>query len=678
MADLSDSVTLLTGVGPKRIQALKELGIATIHDLLYHFPFRYEDLKVKDLNEISDQEKVTLKGLVVATPILTRFGPNRNRLVVRLLVQQQVVIVTFFNQPWLKERFVADQEIAIFGKWDQRRQSMTGMKIFTAQGDDQGMDAIYSVNKGIHQGVLIKLIKEAFDKYKTLIPESVPASIRAHYRLLNEQQIVGQMHFPKDNAEAKAARRSAIFREFFLFECKIQRLRTIERSLDNGLALHYQLPAVQEFISKLPFELTNGQKQAVNDIAKDMKSPHQMNRLLQGDVGSGKTVVAAIAMFSAITAGYQTALMVPTEILATQHFEKLRALFATMDVKTALLTGSTPTKARTQILAELRTGKINVLIGTHALIQDPVNFKNLGFVVIDEQHRFGVDQRKKLREKGIAPDVLMMTATPIPRTLAITTYGEMDVSSIKEMPQGRLPVKTSWVKNKQSERVKTFLAGQLANQNQAFVISPLIEESETMDLKNAQALYETYVTEFEPQYKVALLHGQMNNADKNAIMAAFSQNEIQILVSTTVVEVGVDVPNATVMIIYDADRFGLSQLHQLRGRVGRGAKQAYCILIADPKNDTAAERMAAMVATNDGFELSEKDLELRGPGDVFGAKQSGLPDFKVGDPVADFNVLQAAQIEAQQIFSTDPALDLPDHQALKIYLRHFGAIEQLD
>ncbi|KRM36816.1 ATP-dependent DNA helicase RecG [Agrilactobacillus composti DSM 18527 = JCM 14202] len=678
MADLSDSVTLLTGVGPKRIQALKELGIATIHDLLYHFPFRYEDLKVKDLNEISDQEKVTLKGIVVATPILTRFGPNRNRLVVRLLVQQQVVIVTFFNQPWLKDRFVPDQEIAIFGKWDQRRQSMTGMKIFTAQGDDHGMDAIYSVNKGIHQGVLIKLIKEAFDKYKTLIPESVPASIRAHYRLLNEQQIVGQMHFPKDNAEAKAARRSAIFREFFLFECKIQRLRGIERSVGNGVALHYQLPAVQEFISKLPFELTHGQKQAVNEIAKDMKSPHQMNRLLQGDVGSGKTVVAAIAMFSAITAGYQTALMVPTEILATQHFEKLSALFATMDVKTALLTGSTPTKARTQILEALRTGKINVLIGTHALIQDTVNFKNLGFVVIDEQHRFGVDQRKKLREKGIAPDVLMMTATPIPRTLAITTYGEMDVSSIREMPQGRLPVKTSWVKNKQSEQVQTFLAGQLAHKNQAFVISPLIEESETMDLKNAQALYETYVTAFEPKYKVALLHGQMNNADKNAIMTAFSQDEIQILVSTTVVEVGVDVPNATVMIIYDADRFGLSQLHQLRGRVGRGVKQAYCILIADPKNDIAVQRMTAMVATNDGFELSEKDLELRGPGDVFGAKQSGLPDFKVGDPVADFNVLQAAQIEAQQIFSTDPDLDLPDHQGLKTYLRHFGAIEQLD
>lgn len=676
--DLMDSVTVLEGVGPKRAQSLSSLGIQTIYDLLYYFPFRYEDLQIKDLTEITDQEKVTLKGMIVAEPVLARFGPHKNRLSVRLLIQRQVIIVTFFNQPWLKDKFIPDQEIAIFGKWDQRRRSLTGLKIFTPKVDEHGMDAIYSVNKNIRQNTLVKLIKSAFTEYQNVLVESVPAPIRAHYRLMSEAQIIAGMHFPKDLKQAKLARRSAIFREFFLFECRIQQLKYQEQLSEQGLKLQYDLTAVQEFIQKLPFELTKAQKKVVNEIARDMKRPQQMNRLLQGDVGSGKTVVAAIALFSAVTAGYQSALMVPTEILATQHYEKLKKLFDTMTVKTALLTGSTSAKERRQIYADLAHGRINILIGTHALIQENVTFKNLGFVVIDEQHRFGVNQRKKLREKGLHPDVLMMTATPIPRTLAITTYGEMDVSTIDQLPAGRKSIQTSWVKSNQVTQVKTFLTQQLQTHSQVFVISPLIEESESMDLKNAEALYDAYVADFEPTYQVALLHGQMPNNEKNEIMTAFSENKIQVLVATTVVEVGVDVPNATVMVIYDADRFGLSQLHQLRGRVGRGQKQAYCILVADPKNEIAVARMQAMVETNDGFALSEKDLELRGPGDVFGSKQSGLPEFKVGDPVTDFNTLQAAQIEAQQIFSTDPGLKQTVYQALRYFLTHYQPLTQLD
>lgn len=676
--DLMDSVTVLEGVGPKRAQSLSSLGIQTIYDLLYYFPFRYEDLQIKDLTEITDQEKVTLKGMVVAEPVLARFGPHKNRLSVRLLIQRQVIIVTFFNQPWLKDKFIPDQEIAIFGKWDQRRRSLTGLKIFTPKVDEHGMDAIYSVNKNIRQNTLVKLIKSAFTEYQNVLVESVPAPIRAHYRLMSEAQIIAGMHFPKDLKQAKLARRSAIFREFFLFECRIQQLKYQEQLSEQGLKLQYDLTAVQEFIQKLPFELTKAQKKVVNEIARDMKRPQQMNRLLQGDVGSGKTVVAAIALFSAVTAGYQSALMVPTEILATQHYEKLKKLFDTMTVKTALLTGSTSAKERRQIYADLAHGRINILIGTHALIQENVTFKNLGFVVIDEQHRFGVNQRKKLREKGLHPDVLMMTATPIPRTLAITTYGEMDVSTIDQLPAGRKSIQTSWVKSNQVTQVKTFLTQQLQTHSQVFVISPLIEESESMDLKNAEALYDAYAADFEPTYQVALLHGQMPNNEKNEIMTAFSENKIQVLVATTVVEVGVDVPNATVMVIYDADRFGLSQLHQLRGRVGRGQKQAYCILVADPKNEIAVARMQAMVETNDGFALSEKDLELRGPGDVFGSKQSGLPEFKVGDPVTDFNTLQAAQIEAQQIFSMDPGLKQTVYQALRYFLTHYQPLTQLD
>ncbi|WP_416354142.1 ATP-dependent DNA helicase RecG [Agrilactobacillus fermenti] len=677
MLKLSDSVETLSGVGAKRVTALNSLGIFTINDLLFYFPFRYDDLKVKSLAEVTDQEKITLKGTVIAAPILNRFGPNKNRLIVRLLVEHQVVIVTFFNQPWLKDRFIPDTVVAVFGKWDQRRRGLTGMKFFSPKGDND-LAGIYSVNKNIRQSTLIKLVKLAFEKYQSVIGNLVPIDIRQRYRLLDDREIITGMHFPKTAAEVKAAHRSAVFREFFVFECRMQAMRQKERQGNQGLSLKYQLAAVQDFIHELPFELTQAQKRVVNEIAADMKRPYQMNRLLQGDVGSGKTIVAAIALFSAVTAGYQAALMVPTEILATQHFEKLQPLFAKMNVVTTLLTGATTNKNRRKIDENLVQGRVNILIGTHALIQESVHFKNLGFVVIDEQHRFGVNQRKALREKGLHPDVLMMTATPIPRTLAITTYGEMDVSTIDQLPSGRKPIKTYWLKNNQDQQAFAFVRRQLVQHNQAFVISPLIEESETMDLKNAELLYERYREAFAPEYEVALLHGQMSNDDKNTVMAAFAKNEVQILVATTVVEVGVDVPNANTMIIYDADRFGLSQLHQLRGRVGRGQQQAYCLLVAQPKNEVAVARLQAMTETNDGFVLSEKDLELRGPGDVFGQKQSGLPDFQIGDPVADFNVLQVAQTEAQQIFVDDPSLSKAEHQTLRTFLKTTIDLKRLD
>lgn len=670
MLALSDSVTVLTGVGPKRLTALNQLGIQNIRDLLYYFPFRYEDLKVKDLAEAADQEKVTLKGTVVAEPVISRWGPGKTRLNVRLLIEHDVVMVTFFNQPYLKDKFETGNEAAIYGKWDAKRHTLTGMKVLAVQSaDNPSFAAIYSVNKSVQQGTLVKLIKEAYDKYQGVIPELIPSPIRQQYKLVDEQTLIAGMHFPETYPAAKQARRTAIFHEFFLYQLQLQAIKQANRHVENGLALHYQNAALKEFIQTLPFELTAAQKRVVNEICLDLKSPAHMNRLLQGDVGSGKTIVAAITMFAAVTAGYQAALMVPTEILAEQHYQSLQRLFAPMKVTVGLLTGSTSAKTRRTLLADIEAGRINIIVGTHALIQDAVTYHRLGFAVIDEQHRFGVNQRRILREKGLQPDVLAMTATPIPRTLAITAYGEMDVSTIDELPKGRIPIETSWVRSNQVEQTLSFVEKQLAQQSQVFAITPLIAESEQMDLKNAEEIYTKLSARLGPQYQVALLHGKLKDDEKNQIMADFSANRIQVLVSTTVVEVGVDVPNATVMLIFDADRFGLAQLHQLRGRVGRGQKQAYCILIADPKNQQGVDRMTIMTETTNGFIVAQKDLELRGPGEVFGDRQSGLPTFKVGDPIADFASLQVAQQEVQKIFTADPQLTAPTHLILKEYLQ---------
>ena len=394
-----------------------------------------------------------------------------------------------------------------------------------------------------------------------------------------------------------------------------------------------------------------------------------MNRLLQGDVGSGKTIVAAIAIYAAISTGYQVAMMVPTEILAEQHAEKLAKTFAGTHVNVALLTGSMKAKQHQELLTQIENGSINLIIGTHALIQEKVEYANLGLAIIDEQHRFGVKQRQALREKGDHPDILAMTATPIPRTLAITAYGEMDVSIIDELPAGRQPIKTTWLKEKQLDQAIIFLKQQLAQGAQAYIVSPLIEESESLDVQNATALAEQYQERFAPQYQVGLLHGRMTNEEKTAVMQSFQDGKLQVLVSTTVIEVGVDNPNATVMMIYNADRFGLAQLHQLRGRVGRGSRQSYCLLVADPKTDEGTARMETMVGTTDGFVVAQRDLELRGSGDVLGSRQSGVPEFKVGDPVADLKMLQIARADAGNLLNKSHWDEKAENQPLVLYLK---------
>lgn len=666
--NLQDPVTALSGVGAKRAETLATLGIETIEDLLSYYPFRYEDIQERQIQEINDQEKVTLKGLVVSPAVLNRFGYKKSKLSFRLMQENDVFMVSFFNQPYLKDKVVVGEEIAIYGRWDAKRQTLNGMKILSSSSQNEGFSPIYHVNKSIRQTTLIQLIKQAFEQYYGYIEENLPQNLVDKYRLFARNEAMWAMHFPKTMEDYHQAKRRVIFEEFFVFQMKIQGLKTKEKAEKNGLSIPYDIQKLKVFIASLPFELTNAQKKVTNEICKDLLSPKHMQRLLQGDVGSGKTIVAAIVLYAATTAGFQGALMVPTEILAQQHYQLLAELLRPFEVNVALLTGSTKTKERQQILADLKSGELDIIIGTHALIQDEVDFAHLGLVITDEQHRFGVNQRKVLREKGYKPDVLFMTATPIPRTLAITAYGEMDVSIIDEMPAGRIPIVTRWVLPKQLDQVLKWGQTELASHHQMYVICPLIEESESLDVENAQKIYEQLRDYYAPDYQVGLLHGRMKNDEKDAVMQAFKENQLQVLVSTTVIEVGVNVPNATAMIIIDADRFGLAQLHQLRGRVGRGSQASYCILVANPKNEVGKERMKIMTQTNNGFVVSQKDLELRGPGEVFGNRQSGLPVFHFADIVADAHILEVAKEEAQAIYAQKDWQILPMYQDLVNYL----------
>ena len=669
MKSLQDPVSTIRGVGPKTAEALTTLGIQTVEDLLTYFPSRYDDFAPTNLETAKDKQKVTIHGTIVSEPVMSRFGYRRTRLGFRVMVGRAVVQVVYFNQPYLKKQAVMDQDVTIMGTWNASRQEIQGTKLLTNQ-QDQEMGAIYPANKHVHQATLRKLIKIAYHNYANVIATLLPISLRQRYQLLDRRTMIHDMHFPKDGPAARAARRTAAYEEFFLFQLRLQSIRRANRQKDGNQIL-YNNQELRDFIKTIPFELTGAQKRVVNEICRDLRQPYQMNRLLQGDVGSGKTIVAAIAINAVVIAGYQAALMAPTEILAAQHAQKLAKIFAGTHVNIGLLTGSMNTRQKRQMLKGIKDGSINLIIGTHALIQEQVNYANLGLAIIDEQHRLGVNQRQQLRMKGVHPDVLAMTATPIPRTLAITSYGEMDVSIIDELPAGRQPIKTTWLKANQADQALQFLKGQLAQGAQVYVVSPLIEQSETLDVQNATDLYQEFVEYFAPQYQVGLLHGRMDNEQKEQVMQDFQDNKIQVMVATTVIEVGVDNPNATVMLIYDADRFGLAQLHQLRGRVGRGQQQSYCLLIADPKTEDGVKRMQTMVETNDGFVVAQRDLELRGSGDVLGNKQSGVPDFRVGDPVADLKMLQIARSDAANLINT-PRWDLRDeNQPLVYYLtRH--------
>lgn len=661
MISLDDRLTALSGVGEKSARKFQQLGLETIEDVLCYYPFRYDDFAARSVLELEDGEKALISGLVITPATVQYYGFKRNKLRFSLKQGEVVIVASFFNQPYLADRIEVGQEIAVWGKWDKAKARITGMKL-VAQFEDE-LQPIYHIAQGISQASIIKLVKQAFDRgYAELLRENLPFSLLKRYRLMERRQAVAAMHFPKDLTAYKQALRRIKFEELFYFQLRLQQLKVSNQLSSDGVTIAYLDHKVREKIASLPFELTAAQKRALDEILLDMKSLGHMNRLLQGDVGSGKTVVAMLAMYAAYTAGMQSAIMVPTEILAEQHFESLSQLFP--DLSIALLTGSMRMAERRTAVEAIKDGQVDMIVGTHALIQEGVNYHSLGLVVTDEQHRFGVKQRRLLREKGVNPDVLMMTATPIPRTLAITSFGDMDVSIIDQLPAGRKPIVTRWVKHEQFPAVLEWLEKEVAKGAQAYVISPLIEESEVLDLKNAIALEEELRAYFQKRATIALLHGQMKNNEKDAIMQAFKDGQVDILVSTTVIEVGVNVPNATVMLIMDADRFGLSQLHQLRGRVGRGHKQSYAILVANPKTESGKDRMRIMTETTDGFILAEEDLKLRGSGEIFGTRQSGLPEFQVANIIEDYAILEEARRVAAEIVSTPDWENQPEWQVL--------------
>lgn len=676
---LNDPITAIKGIGEKMAADLGEMGIHNVEDLLFYFPYRYDVFEIKPLSELIHEDKVAIEGRILHEPSLHFYERKKSRLSFNVEVEGVAVKAVMFNRSFAKKQLNPGDTVTLTGKWDAHRLQITVSHYKKGPANEHAsIQPMYSLKGDVTNYKMKKVVRNAIKTYRHNITELLPERYLNSYKLPDRSAAVSTMHFPKNRVDLKHARRRFIYEEFLLFQLKMQLLRKLKRESTSGNAQHYEPQSLREFISSFPFSLTKAQQKALNQILADMKSPYRMSRLLQGDVGSGKTAVAEVCLYASITAGKQGALMVPTEILAEQHFQSLNETFGNR-ASIVLLTGSVKGKKRQETLNAIENHEADIVVGTHALIQDDVYFNDLGFVIVDEQHRFGVEQRRALREKGLNPDVLFMTATPIPRTLAITAFGDMDVSVIDEMPSGRKVIETYWAKENTFERVLQFIGKRVEQGEQAYVVCPLIEESDKLDIQNAVDLYHQLETFYQGSLEIGLMHGRLSTDEKDRVMKQFADGEVDVLVSTTVVEVGVNVTNATIMVIYDAERFGLSQLHQLRGRVGRGDRQSYCILIADPKGETGKERMRIMTDTNNGFELSEQDLKLRGPGDFFGKKQSGLPEFKVADMVHDYRALETARRDAEEIIENGLLENDPSFRHIQMYLEeNAGLNEKLD
>lgn len=649
-------VTEVAGIGAQRAKHLAQLGIHTVLDLFQYLPYRYEDYRIRDVHDAAHEETITVRGKVAGVPAVRWYGRKKSRMSVKVQTDGVWVNAVWFNRHYLKDKLYPGRTVVLVGKWDRHRLQLTVKRSLFSEKEQERLlgrlEPVYSVGGSVRIEWLRNVIRQAFAQFGDDIEETLPPELIRRYKLLNRRDALYVMHFPRDSRDGHQARRRMVYEELLMFQLKWQVLRHTRKKRLNGTAKNVPLDKVREFIKALPFTLTDAQTRVLKEALADLQQPAAMNRLLQGDVGSGKTVVAAALLYANYVSGFQGALMAPTEILAEQHAHTIREYLQPYGVEVVLLTGSMTAREKREALGMVQMGLAHVVVGTHALIQESVHFHRLGLVITDEQHRFGVNQRAKLREKGEDPDVLFMTATPIPRTLAISAYGDMDVSTIDQLPAGRKPVKTVQVKPNQFGSVIEFIQKECRRGRQAYVICPLIEESEKLDLQNAYDVFEQLEPALQP-YRTGLIHGKLPAKEKERVMGEFVSGKIHVLVSTTVVEVGVNVPNASVMVIYDAERFGLAQLHQLRGRVGRSDEQAYCILVADPKSDTGKERMRIMTETDDGFEIARKDLKIRGPGDFFGVKQSGLPEFKVADLIEDYRVLEVARQDAAKLVNSD-------------------------
>lgn len=638
-------VSKVKGIGPKSLSLLNKIGIYSVDDLVTHYPFRYDILERSDLKKVTEEDRVIIDGKVESVPILLRFKAGLNKLNFRLVTNSGVVGVSIFNRAFMKSNLTIGTSVIVIGKYDSRKNIITASEIkFGSLNNQRKIEAVYHCTSGLTNKNMSTYINTALLMNGKDITDYIPTSYQEKYQFSNKKTALNIVHNPPSMEKLKEAQIRLKYEELFAFMFKINYLREIHKKEKTGIKRDLKEEDVTSMFQKLPFELTNDQKNAVWEIFKDMNKSSRMNRLLQGDVGSGKTIVAILAMYLNYLSGYQSALMAPTEILATQHYNNIVELFSGMNLSIELLKGSQTKKEKQDIYKRLATGEVDMIIGTHALIQDEVEYKSLGLVVTDEQHRFGVNQRAVLNSKGFMPDILYMSATPIPRTYALTIYGDMDVSIIKEMPKGRIPVKT-YVKNESEIRdVLEMMNEELKKKHQIYVIAPLIEESENSDLTTVIELRDKMNLAFGSKYKIDIVHGKMASGAKDLIMNEFKQNKIQILISTTVIEVGVDVPNASMMVIFDANRFGLSTLHQLRGRVGRSSIESKCILISN--SDT--KRLEIMEKTTDGFEISEEDFKLRGHGDLFGTKQSGDMTFKIANLKQDYRILIQAKKDSQE------------------------------
>ncbi len=673
-AALDAKLTVLQGVGPSNAASLAKMGLYTLGDMLYNYPRRYDDYSsLKPIKNLFYGEQVTVIGTIQT--VHTRPIRGGKASIVEIIISDGTggLRLSLFNQPWMTNRYKAGDAISVSGKIDQYlgRLVMNNPDIESVDIENLNTNRIvpvYPLTERITQKWLRRLMKQVVEYWAPNVTDALPEDVRSSAQVIPLSEALLQVHFPDSQEKLRAARERLAFDEIFFLQMGVLRQK---RDWKSAEARRFSVPEewLGARISALPFTLTSAQQKAIQDIRADLASGTPMNRLLQGDVGSGKTVVAAIAATMIVQAGAQAAIMAPTSILAEQHYRNFTRLLAgengiMPEGQIRLLVGDTPEAEKETIRAGLAEGSIKIVIGTHALIEDPVIFQDLQFVVIDEQHRFGVEQRAALRTKGSNPHLLVMTATPIPRSLALTLYGDLDLSIMDEMPAGRIPVNTYVLRPQERERAYTLLRGQIQDGKQAFIIYPLVEESEKIDAKAAVDDYETLSKEVFPDLKLGLLHGRMRPDEKDQTMIKFRDREYDILVSTTVVEVGVDVPNATVMVIEGANRFGLAQLHQLRGRVGRGAAQSYCLLIPTHEDKAENERLQAMAESNDGFLLAEKDLALRGPGEFLGTRQSGYASGLRMASITDVKLIEKARGEAQKLFDQDPSLSNPEHALL--------------
>ena len=658
-------IKYVKGVGPAKAALLEKLNITCVKDIVENYPRVYEDrTRLYKINELETDKNCLFIATVSSRKEVKRI--RNNLIIYSVFVSDETGVckMTWFNQKFIAQKLIEGNTYLFFGKPEVKNgvMSVDSANIYNVNDLDkiQGIYPIYNLTAGITQNYMFKVTNEVFNNIPN-VTEIFDEEFRKRYNLSEINYAIKNVHFPESFRDINIARNRLIFEELFLFELALLSMKN--NNIVQKKTIKFNKVDISDFLNLLPFELTNAQKRVVCEIEKDIYSDRVMNRMIQGDVGSGKTMVAAISMYIAIKNGYQAALMAPTTILATQHYDELSGYFSKLGITCDIITSSTTKRNKEKIVERLKKHEIDAIIGTHSLIEDNIEFANLGLVITDEQHRFGVKQRVRLSSKGNSVETLVMTATPIPRSLAIILYGDLDISIIDEMPPGRSPVKTYALNDSYESRINEFVKKQIGEGRQAYIVCPLVEENEEMELKSVQKLYEEYKNNVFKEFNVEFLHGKMKNIEKDDIMNRFKNNEVNILISTTVIEVGISVSNATLMIIENADRFGLAALHQLRGRVGRGKYQSYCILKSNNRSVNARERLKIMEKSNSGFDIAEKDLELRGPGDFFGIRQSGLPEFKLADLLKDVTILKQTIDAAKELLQDDEKLE--KHPLLK-------------